>query len=120
MRHEVVLVEQLGACRRFRDQPLSLTNVPFNDVADVGIELLTCQLQTFICLQLLLSQLGESVDLQSSKLHVLPFALSVTLLLSRFRIKIGLICLIANHIQLNLPCFISSFLKLLGQRNRLL
>ena len=86
----------------------------------VGIELLTRQLQAFISLQLLLSQLGKSIDLLFSKLHVLPFALSVSFLFGRFTFTIGLVCFVADHVELVLPRFLSSLLDFLSVGNMLL
>ena len=57
-----MLVEQLGTLCRHRDQPLSLADVLHNDLTNVGAQLFSRQLELLVCLQLLLSDLGESVD----------------------------------------------------------
>ena len=57
MRHEVVLVEQLGALSRLWYQTLSLADVTHDDVAHVGVQLLSRQLQVLIRTKLFLPQL---------------------------------------------------------------
>ena len=71
-----------------------------NYMANISIELLSCQLKSLILLQLSLSKLCKTHDLLPSKFLQSNFFLSI---LNTFTIPIGLICLIANHVDFFLP-----------------
>ena len=95
---KVVLVEEFGALSGFWDQSLCFADVANDDVTDVGVELLSGQLQTLICPQLLLPQEGESGDLLSSQLHQLSLLLGIAFPGSGPNLPVRFICLVTNYI----------------------
>ena len=117
--HEVVLVEKLGALGGARDQPLRLADVPLDYVAHIGVELLARQLQTLVRLELLLAQLGQSVDFLPAQLHEHSFALDITLFFSGLTRQIGIVSLVADHVELILSSLFSALLELLRLRDHL-
>lgn len=116
VRHEVVLVEKLGALRGNWDQSLRLANVAEDDVADVGVQLLPRQLQAFVGLELFLPQTGKSVDFLLSKLHELSLLLRITFFFRRLAVPVGLVRLVADHVEFILSRFFRSLFELLGLR----
>ena len=110
MRHEVVLVEQLGSFGWLGYQSLRLADVAHDDVAHIGIQLLSRQLQILIRAKLFLPQLRQAPNLLSSLLHQLLFALVVAFVLCDAAFMVGLVCLCADRINLHLalPVLLSS------------
>lgn len=84
MPRKVVFVEELGSLCRLWDQSVGLADVPDDDLANIGAELLSRQLQIFICLELLLSERGELADLLLTQLHEFLLPLQIALLVSIF------------------------------------
>lgn len=102
MRHEVVLVEQLGALGRLWYQTLSLADVAHDDVAHVGVQLLSRQLQVLIRTKLFLPQLCQPPNLLPPLFHQLLFAIVVSLVLCDAALMVGLVCLGADRVDLYL------------------
>lgn len=116
MRHEVVLVEELGALGGLGYQSLSLADVAHDDTAHVGVELLSRQLQVLISPQLLLPQLGQTPNLLPPQLHKLPFLFFV---LGPATLMVGLVGLRADgiHFDVALLLFVlRAFADFLGVR----
>ena len=114
MRHEVVLVEELGSLGGYRYETLGLADVLSDDMTNISAKLFSRQLQCFILPQLLSSEIGKTAYFLSPLLHQPPFLFRIPFFASLLRILIDLVSLIADHVEIILDhCLFATLFDLL-------